>query len=259
MAGKGRRESADTLYQWSIIVPPWYVRRNVLLNPGIMHNTSSPNKTQKRDRSLRIARWLLPVSAVLVLAGYVGPWIPHPAAGLVVTGLDLAEYVKFLDPVRRGALGVWRQGFYLPLVAVSLTLILYAYRRDLGYPWPIKIALLGIAAVAALNLLPPAWSPGLLITAEFRLQTATLLFCMGMAGISPILALLPRTVPALIAGGLAFAALLVPITQFLRILPPIADVYGSTIALGWGVWLLCVGLVGMMAAVVFVWRKDLSS
>ena len=63
----------------------------------------------------RVARLLIPVGGVVTLVGYFGAWIQHPVAGLTVTGLDLAEYVKFLVPVRTGEITLWRdaQGFGL--------------------------------------------------------------------------------------------------------------------------------------------------
>jgi hypothetical protein len=188
------------------------------------------------------------MAALLTLLGYVGPWVPHAAAGLVVTGLDLAEYVKFLHPIRSGEIGIWREGFYLPLVAVSLTLSLIAYRADLRYPWPVRIGMLILAGIAALNLLPPAWSPPLLMTAEFRLQTAALLLCLGMTAISPFLALLPRIISGAAILVLAVLALILPIANFLRILPAIEAIYGHAITPGWGLWVLGMGLVGMVGS-----------
>lgn len=198
----------------------------------------------------------IPLSALLALLGYVGPWVPHRAAGLVVTGLDLAEYVKFLHPIRSGEIVLWREGFYLPLVAVSLTLSLIAYRKDLRYPWPIRIGMLILAGIAALNLLPPAWSPPLLITPEFRTQTAVLLLCLGMAAISPFLALLPRIVNSAAILVLALLALIWPIVNFLRILPAIEAVYNHAITPGWGPWILAVGLAGMVAGAL-IWRWEI--
>ena len=63
-------------------------------------------------------------------------------AGLVITGLDLGEYVKFLPAVRNGVISIWRQGFYIPLVAVSLSCSLIAYRRVWRFALPVKLALL---------------------------------------------------------------------------------------------------------------------
>jgi hypothetical protein len=195
-------------------------------------------------------RITLPLAALLTFLGYVGPWVPHRAAGLVVTGLDLAEYVKFLHPIRSGEIGIWREGFYLPLVAVSLTLSLIAYRADLRYPWPIRIGMLMLAGMAALNLLPPAWSPPLLMTAEFRTQTVALLLCLGMAASSPFLALLPRIASGATILLLALLALIWPIANFLRILPALEAIYGHAIIPGWGLWIMALALVGMMGGAV---------
>lgn len=200
-------------------------------------------------------RWLLPLATLVSLAGYVGPWVPHAAAGLVVTGLDLAEYVKFLHPIRSGELSVWREGFYLPLVAVSLSLSLNAYRRDLAYAWPLRIFLLGIAAVAALNLLPPAWTPTLLSTPEFRLQTLILVCCLGTTAISPILALLPRTILWVIPSLLSLAALILCVAQFWRILPALETIYAHAIAPGWGLWTTILGLVALLIALITLSRS----
>ena len=197
-------------------------------------------------------RLLLPLAALVTFAGYVGPWVPHAAAGLVVSGLDLAEYVKFLHPIRSGELSVWREGFYLPLVAVSLALSLNAYRGDLRYPWPIKLLFLGIATVAALNLLPPAWSPAVLSSPEFRLQMLILVSCLGTVSISPILALLPRPILGLVPAGVALAALVVPVVQFWRILPAIETIYAHVITPGWGLWMMILGLLTLSIALLMM-------
>src|SRR5690606_17869344 len=76
-------------------------------------------------RRWTILRWLLPATILLAVAGYFGPWVGHRVAGLVVMGLDLGEYVKFLTPVRAGQIALWREGFYLPLVVASLAASLF--------------------------------------------------------------------------------------------------------------------------------------
>ncbi len=245
-------------------------------------------------------RLLLPLAALITLTGYFLPWIEHPAAGLVVLGLDLAELVKFLYPVQQGDIPLWREGFYLPLIAVSLSLSLNAFRRDgshpgegssaaqseaqsgddaqgrPAYPWPVRVALLLLAAVAALNLLPPAWTPGLLLSPEFLLQSVALVFCLLFAAVSPLAALIvtPRTLLEALGTGaasaphsgkawrtarllslirasalaaLAAAAIYFPLMQFRWVLPTLTDLYGQSLETGWGLSLLLVGLAGLLA------------
>ncbi|MBI1298863.1 hypothetical protein GC175_28350 [bacterium] len=213
-------------------------------------STLRPTTAAQPSRVPLWPRLLLPLAAVVAFAGYVGPWVPHAAAGLVVTGLDLAEYVKFLHPIRSGELSVWREGFYLPLVAVSLALSLNAYHRDLCYPWPVKLLFLGIATVAALNLLPPAWSPAVLSSPEFRLQMLLLISCLGTVSISPILALLPRSLLGLIPAGVAVTALIVPVVQFWRVRPAIETIYTHAITPGWGMWMMILGLLALPVALL---------
>lgn len=240
-------------------------------------------------------RWLLPVGALCTFIGYTRPWIAHKAAGLAVLGLDLGELVKFLHPVQQGEIRLWREGFYLPLVAVSVSLSLNAFRRDSralsspgsksqgtevegSYPlygWPARIALLLFAAAAALNLLPPAWTPQQLLTPEFRLQAVAMLLCLALAAVSPLAALFlsPRSlleslgkstggasrrgclwraawtlalVRALVLVVLAGAAVYFPVAQFRQVLPTLADLYGQAPEIGWGPALMIAGLAGLL-------------
>ncbi len=199
-------------------------------------------------RFLRFARWGLLSGALMTLAAYFGPWVPHPVAGLVVSGLDLGEYVKFLPPVINGEISIWREGFYLPLVTVSLALSLCAFRRELAYHAAVRALLLALAGVAALNMLPPAWTPGLLRTPEFRLQTAAIAACLSALLASPLLALLPRWTPALFVTALSTATLYFAIIQFSRVLPAIEALYNQDIQHGWGFWLLPVGVILLAAS-----------
>ena len=200
-------------------------------------------------------RWLLPLSALLTLVGYFGPWVPHRVAGLVITGLDLGEYVKFLPVVRSGEVTLWREGFYLPLVAVSLALTLAAFRREWRYGWPLRALLLAGAGIAALNLLPPAWDQSTFGNPAFRQQIQALALCLGAAAFSPLLALLPHRVNRLLVLGLSLAALWFPARDFLRVLPAIRELYHQPLAPGWGLYLTVIGLLLLSAAQVMPWRK----
>ncbi|MEM7134658.1 MAG: hypothetical protein AAF702_50820 [Chloroflexota bacterium] len=191
----------------------------------------------------RTVRWLIPFGALLTLFGYFGPWVDHNAAALVVTGLDLGEYVKFLVPVRNGTISLWREGFYLPLATVSLTLSLFAFRGECGYNWIVRFLLLLIAWVASLNMLPPAWSPSRLMTDEFRLQSGAIGVCLAASLVSPLLALFPIRLSLSIVSLLGIGAMLFPIRNFWRILPTIGTLYQNNIVAGWGLYVMALGLI----------------
>lgn len=200
----------------------------------------------------RCWRWAIPIGALLTLGGFFGPWVNHRVAGLVILGLDLGEYVKFLPPVRSGELALWREGFYLPPVAVSLSLSLVLFRRELRLHWAARTLLVAVAIVAALNLLPPAWTPQRMLTPEFRIQAAALGLCLLAVAFSPFLALLPRTVTAASIALLALASLL-PLWQFARVLPAIAALYNHPLTPGWGVYVLALGLAVLLAGAYGLW------
>ncbi len=162
------------------------------------------------DRINSQFRWLLLAAGLLTLVGYFGPWIGNPAAGLVVIGLDMGEYVKFLPSVLDGSVTLWREGFYLPLVTVSLAMSLYAFRPELCYGWPARAILVALSIITALNLLPPAWTPQRLLTPEFRQQTIAIGLLLSATALSPFLALLPRKVPGTVIALLALASAWVP-------------------------------------------------
>ena len=218
---------------------------------------------------------LLPLGALIAFWGYVGPWVDHRVAGLAILGLDLGEYVKFLPAVRAGTTSLWREGFYLPLIAISLTLSLCTWRSDLRWPparrragyakgddstpspahpltrsvfrW-LLVALQVIGSIAAaLNLLPPAWTPGRMTTPEFQQQAAALALCLIAAAFGPSLALLPQRLTGALILLLCLPAAVVPVQQFLAVLPEIAGLYNHPLTPGWGMYVMLFGLLLLMA------------
>jgi hypothetical protein len=196
---------------------------------------------QRQSQFAPVARWLLPLAALVSWIGYFGHWVHHPVAGLVITGLDLGEYVKFLPAVRYGHLTIWREGFYLPLLNGSLLFIFIAYRPRLHYPVWVRFLLLIMAAVSALNLLPPAWSPQLLLSSEFRGQSGALFIALLLLASSPFVGLLPLLMIRIASSLLALGALWWPISTFLMLLPDIAALYQQPLQPGWGMYLLIIG------------------
>ena len=216
-----------------------------------MTNASALPERRVGVNGMTVVRWLLPTALLLAFTGYVGAWVDHKVAGLVVTGLDLGEYVKFLSPVRRGEVTLWREGFYLPLVAVSLGASLLAFRAELRYTWLGRTLLLALAIVAALNLLPPAWTPARMITDEFRQQSLTLIGCLAALAFSPFLALLPRQVTAVLIAALSVVAAILPVRQFFAVLPAIEALYNQPQPLGWGLYLCAASLLALAGGVVW--------
>ena len=202
--------------------------------------------------SNRLPRVRRPHSLLLVLAGlvgvagYFGPWVPHRAAGLVILGLDLAEYVKFLPEVISGQITLTRELFYVPLFAASLSAGLLAGRRSLP---TLGRALLALTAIPlALTMLPPAWSPTSLRTPEYRLQVLAIGACL-LTLLPGILLTrhLPRRLVLFVIALLGLAAALAPANSFLLVRPAIAVVYNHPLALGWGFW---ANLLGFLALAV---------
>jgi hypothetical protein len=183
-----------------------------------------------------------------------GPWVDRPAAALMLTAPDLAEFVKFLPEVRTGSLIVHRLLFLFPLFVATFALPLVVTNRRLGYPvWARWLAL--VAAIPlALTLLPPVWSPAVLLSAEFRLQTSACVLCLGMVVAARWLRLMPlRPIvvllvpPSLAAPPLAF-------WQFFAMQEAVTHAYASPIVPGWGAWIAVVGFALVVFGMLLVLR-----
>lgn len=198
------------------------------------------------------AGWMLLVGAIVALVGYFAPWVNHPAAGLAIPGIDLGEYVKFLIPVRSGAINIWREGFYLPLLTVSLALSFFAFRRECAFPLWVRVLMLLLAGVSALNMLPPAWTPALLQTAEFRLQSLWIVFALAALITSPLLALLPRWVASTVIALLSLASAVMAVRMFLAVLPAIEPLYNRPLSPSWGMWVMVAGLLLLAASAIVI-------
>ncbi|MBL7183316.1 MAG: hypothetical protein ISS50_02575 [Anaerolineae bacterium] len=187
--------------------------------------------------------WFL-VGVALALVGYWGPWVDHKTAALVLSGLDMAEFVKFLPGVRAGTEFMIRELFYLPPLAAALCLALIGGSRLWRYPLWARAIMVITAIALAIIVLPPypfiLQAPG---SDEFRRQ-----FLMGTGCLAVIVAsLLYRCLPRAIVAGLLIAVSLVgaipPVWQFFSIRSALDGVYGQPIHIGWGLWLMAVGFL----------------
>jgi len=209
--------------------------------------------------SIDWARWLWPAASLFTLFGYFRPWVPHPVAGLAILGLDLGEYVKFLPPGEGGGLPLWREGFYIPLFAVAIACSLLSHRKTYAYPFWLRLALVLLGVVATLNILPPAWSPAVLRTAEFRIQTIAIAGSLVLLVLSPILAHLPSLLTYATIALVSAAGIWFPLTGFLQVLPRISALYGHALRPGWALIITLAGLTLLIFSSWIGYRREASA
>lgn len=209
--------------------------------------------SERRRRRWERLRWV--VLGLLLgtgVIGYYGPWVPHKAAGLVVIGLDLAEYVKFLPDVIAGRVALMRELFYLPLFAASASAALLAGRRSLPRWSRVMLGLISLPLAAA--MLPPAWSPAVLLQPEFRLQVIAIIACWLLVPAALLTRYLPNRLILIIVLLLSLAAAIVPAWGFLQVHPGIEALYRRPLPWGWG---FVVGTTGFLAAALFACAETL--
>jgi hypothetical protein len=196
---------------------------------------------------------MLLLGTTAVLTAYFLPWLPHPAAGLRLIGLEMGEWVKFLPQVRAGEIGAGRDWFYLPPVTLGLALALMSAHRPNGrwQTWAMRaLALLvSLLAFPAVQAMREESADNYL----FRLQMIGLVFLVtALSSLGrywpPWLAWLLLTMTALVGAA-------VPFRVYLLMQPAISQLLATTVAIGPGVWLNLLGH-GLIAAtgLSILWR-----
>jgi len=196
------------------------------------------------------------VGGLAGLAGALGPWIPHRAAGLRIGGFDLFEMSKFFPAVRSGALPLIREAFVLPSLLSALALCL-APAVDRRLPRLFRWLCPAIAVGIALAALPPY--PAILAAHQDPMYRGRLLLAAGtllLALLSPMARQLPPRSVGGILIALAAGGLWLPISQFVRVRSLFAALYGAPVGIGWGLiaygagmgLLLLVGAARLFAA-----------
>ena len=204
-----------------------------------------PEHLQKGDigkGAPRAGRWVLLGGCLLAAAGAsFAPWVDRPPAALMLTTPDLAEFVKFLPEVRSGTLPVHRLLFLSPLFVVTLSLPLVVMSPRLAYAAWVRCLTLALVVPLSLTLLPPVWSPSVLLSAEFRLQTMACVLCLALVVASRWLRHLPPRPLAALLLCLWLAAPLLALWQFWTVQAAVASAYASPIFPGWGAWATAIG------------------
>jgi hypothetical protein len=165
-----------------------------------------------------------------------------------LTGVDMAEFVKFLPGALDGSLRLTRQWFYLPPFAISASIALLIGSHSLQYTKLLRALGLLLAIPVSLQLLPPAWSPSSVITNEFRAQTIALATSWLLLASFWLLRRLPSWLLGSLSVALSLTALVLPLWQFLLAKSAIDEVYGAPPGAGWGLFLCLTGLAVIATA-----------
>ena len=178
-----------------------------------------------------------------MFVGYFLTWLPGPAAGLQIIGLELGEWIKFLG------VGVSRNWFYLPPIAMGAIVALLAamwpnnqWRTWLARLLAIAIALLAFPAIAAIQMEPRSeWLA--------RLAAIGIVVIMAIGG-----GLIQRDDKAirwvwLAIVIIAFLGGVLPMGQYFLVRPVVEGMLKQSLGIGIGIWLNLVGalLIGMIA------------
>ena len=189
---------------------------------------------------------LLLVGAIASAAGSLGPWIPHPAAGLRVSGFDLFEATKFFPAVRSGAIPLLREAFILPLLISAVALAATA-ALDTTLPRPLRWMCPVAGAIIALAALPP--SPAILTAFRDPLYRGRLYLALGsllLVAVSPASARLPGRAVGALLSLLAASGVGLSITQFACVRPLFAALYAAPVGIGWGLVVTEAGLLTLL-------------
>ncbi len=163
--------------------------------------------------------WRKGAAALSVLLGALSlwlPWVPHRAAALVLTGLDLPDFVRFMGAAGVSLIRTTQVAFAVPLLALALSGILWAWTRLAASFW----SRAGIL-VLGLWLASVAFSP-LERRSEFLLAGGILAVTWLAAGFVRAPDWLAPVVAVTGGWGGAVAAL----AQFERLRPALAGLYG---------------------------------
>jgi hypothetical protein len=174
----------------------------------------------------------------------------------VLTGQDMGEFVKFLPEVRAGTAPMIREFFYLPPFAAALGLILLMASKRLAYPLVVRAVMLLAVLGLAWAMLPPVWTPQLLVTAEFRKQTVAIAFCLLLLIIHPVLRYLPLRLTALAIMVLPLLGAGLPLWQFFSTREAVNRAYGWPVQVGWGLWVTVLGFLIVIAGAVTLFGTD---
>jgi hypothetical protein len=183
------------------------------------------------------------VGLVLVVVGYFGPWIPHKAVALTVTGFELAEFTKSMP--------VTNELFLTPLVAAAVLLGLSVH----GAAGRLSMRLIGtaLAALLALSALPPyEYVRDPQYHAQLILAAGGVLLVL----LTPLTRRLARRPQGVLVAILTLAGVVPTLWQFVLLRPLVVALYNAPLGLGWGLIVCIAGFVLILLSSVLSVREN---
>ncbi len=183
------------------------------------------------------------VGLLLVIVGYFGPWIPHKAVALTVTGFELAEFTKTMP--------VTNELFLTPLVAAAILLGLLVHRTA-GRLF-MRLTGTAFAALLALSALPPyEYIRDPQYRAQLILATGGLLLVL----LTFLTRRLARRTQGILVTTLALVGVVPALWQFVLLRPLVVALYNAPIDLGWGLIVCAAGFVLILLSGILFNREN---
>ncbi len=176
----------------------------------------------------------------LILLGYLMVWLPNPAAGLALTGLEIGEWIKFLPEVQSGAIGP-RELFYLPPITLALmmTLVTCSWPNRRWQTWVMR----GLALAVSFLALPSIEAIRFEGLSQWGLRVAAIaLVAAAVAGAAAMSRWHPAArLPRWLVIALALLGALLPLWLFFPIRDLVSNILGAPLGVGPGVWFHVLG------------------
>ena len=208
------------------------------------------------EKQTAVWQTVLFVSLTAVFTSYFLIWLPGPAAGLQLMGLETGEWVKFMG------MGTRRNLFYLPPITLALVMQLMT-----GF-WPNarwQTWLMRGVAIAVSLLAFPAIEDIMGATRDEYMSRLAAIFFVGVMGFAAAIASRYREkvwVERALLGGMALLGLLgfyLPLSVYLEVQPVVSEWMGRPIGIGVGVWLNSAGHLGITAVSIWTFATLSSS
>jgi hypothetical protein len=187
--------------------------------------------------------WPRLVGLLLVVVGYFGPWIPHKAVALTVTGFELAEFTKTIP--------VTNELFLTPLVAAAILIGLSVHEAA----GRLSIRLIGtaFAALLALSTLPPY---EYIRDPQYRVQLILAAGGLLLVLLTFLTRRLARRAQGVLVAALALAGVVPALWQFVLLCPLVVALYNAPIGLGWGLVVCTAGFVLILLSSALTQREN---